>query len=56
MFLPLLGLTFLLGMVLVAENLSESTSKLFTSMGMILGGSLLILVGGFLLLLNKEVS
>eukprot|EP00519_Triparma_laevis_P002881 CAMPEP_0182518868 /NCGR_PEP_ID=MMETSP1321-20130603/44797_1 /TAXON_ID=91990 /ORGANISM="Bolidomonas sp., Strain RCC1657" /LENGTH=276 /DNA_ID=CAMNT_0024726809 /DNA_START=100 /DNA_END=930 /DNA_ORIENTATION=+ len=54
MFLPLLGLTFLLGMDLVAENLSESTSKLLTSLVMILGGSLLILVGVFLSLMNKE--
>jgi hypothetical protein len=55
MFLPLLGLTILLALDMAKGDLSESTLKFFTSLVMILGGSLIILFGAFLLLMNKEV-
>ena len=55
MFLPLLGLTFLLGMDLATGNLSKSTLKILTSMVIVLGISLITLLGAFLLLMNKEV-
>ena len=55
MFLPLLGLTILLALDMAKGDLSESALKLFTTLVMILGGSLIILFGAFLLLMNKEV-
>ena len=55
MFLPLLGLAFLLGMDLVAGNLSKGTLALLTSLVTVVGGSLIVLLGAFLLLMNKEV-
>ena len=55
MFLPLLGLIFLLALDLAKGNLSEGTLALLTNLAMILGASLVILVGTFLLLMNKEV-
>ncbi|GMI09867.1 hypothetical protein TrVE_jg7423, partial [Triparma verrucosa] len=54
MFLPLLGLTFLLALDLAKENLSEGTVAFLRSLVMILGGSLIFLLGAFLLLMNKE--
>ena len=45
----------MLGMDLVAGKLSEGTLALLKSSVMILGGSLIILFGAFLLLMNKEV-
>ena len=55
MFLPLLGLTFVLALDMAKGNLSESTLELLTSLVKILGGSLTILLGAFLLLMNNEV-
>ena len=55
MFLPLLGLVSLLTLDLVTENLSEGTLALLTSLVTVLGGSLIVLLGAFLLLMNKEV-
>ncbi|GMH91809.1 hypothetical protein TrST_g2648 [Triparma strigata] len=54
MFLPLLGLTVVLASDLVKDNLSESTVELLTSLVTVLGGSLTVLLGAFLLLMNKE--
>ena len=56
MFLPLLGLTFLLGMDLAKGNLTESTLELLTSMMLYLGASFIFLLVVFLLLINREVS
>ena len=56
MFLPSLGLAFLLASDLAKGSLSESTLALLSSLVMILGGSLVTLFGAFLLLMNKEVS
>ena len=55
MFLPLLALTFVLALDLAKGNLTESTLELLKSSTMILGISLIILLGAFLLLMNKEV-
>ena len=55
MFLPLLGLAFLMGMDLASGYLSEGTLALMKSMTLYLGASLIILLGVFLLLMNKEV-
>ena len=55
MFLPLLALTFVLALDLAKGNLSVGTLEILTSLVMILGGSLIILFGAFLLLMNKEV-
>ena len=55
MFLPLLGLIFVLALDLAKGNLSESTLKLLTSMTIYLGVSLILLLIAFLLLMNKEV-
>ena len=55
MFLPLLGLALLLALDLAKEHLSESTLALLKSLVKILGGSLTILLGAFLLLMNNEV-
>ncbi|GMH76585.1 hypothetical protein TrLO_g11870 [Triparma laevis f. longispina] len=54
MFLPSLGLAFLLASDLAKGSLSESTLALLSSLVMILGGSLVTLFGAFLLLMNKE--
>ena len=55
MFLPLLGLVSLLALDLATENLSVSILELLTSMALYLGASLIILLGAFLSLMNKEV-
>ena len=55
MFLPLLGLSFVLALDIAKGNLSESILELLTSLVKILGGSLTILLGAFLLLMNNEV-
>ena len=55
MFLPLLGLIFVLALDLAKVNLSESALKLLTSMTIYLGVSLILLLIAFLLLMNKEV-
>ena len=55
MFLPLLGLIFFLALDLAKGNLSEGTLAFLTSLVMVLGASLIILLGTFLLLMNKEV-
>ena len=55
MFLPLLALVFVLALDLAKGILSEGTLQLLKSLVMILGGSLIILFGAFLLLMNKEV-
>ena len=54
MFLPLIGLTFLLVSDLAKGNLSESTLVHLTSLAMILGASLITLLGVFFALINKE--
>eukprot|EP00519_Triparma_laevis_P012762 CAMPEP_0182500664 /NCGR_PEP_ID=MMETSP1321-20130603/9697_1 /TAXON_ID=91990 /ORGANISM="Bolidomonas sp., Strain RCC1657" /LENGTH=248 /DNA_ID=CAMNT_0024705163 /DNA_START=34 /DNA_END=777 /DNA_ORIENTATION=+ len=54
MFLPLLALTLLLALDLAKGNLSESTLALLTSLVTVLGGSLIFLLGAFLLLMDKE--
>ena len=55
MFLPLLALTFLLASDLAKGYLSEGTLAHLTNLVIVLGGSLIILFGAFLLLMNKEV-
>ena len=55
MFLPLLWLTVVLALDLAKGNLSESTLALLTSLVTVSGGSLIVLLGAFLLLMNKEV-
>ena len=55
MFLPLLALVFVLALDLAKGIISEGTLQLLKSLVMILGGSLLVLFGAFLLLMNKEV-
>ena len=45
----------MLALDLAEGNLSEGTLALLTSLVMILGGSLIILLVAFLLLMNKEV-
>ena len=55
MFLPLLALPFLLASDLAKGNLSEGTLEMLRSLVTVLGGSLIILLGVFLLLMNKEV-
>ena len=54
MFLPLLGLTVTLSSDLAKGNLSESTLAFLKSSAMILGGSLITLLGTFLLLMKNE--
>jgi len=54
MCLPVLWLTILLALDLANENLSEGTLKLLTSLGICLGISLIVLLGAFYLLINKE--
>ena len=55
MFLPLLALTFVLALDLATGNLSEKSLELLKSMATVLGISLIILLGVFLLLMNKQV-
>ena len=55
MFLPLLGLTALLIFDVAEGILSKGTVARLTSLVIILGGSLIVLLGAFLLLMNKEV-
>ncbi|GMI03040.1 hypothetical protein TrVE_jg3400 [Triparma verrucosa] len=54
LFLPLIGLAFLLGLDFTKEILSESTLALLTSVTILLGTGLITLFGTFLLLMNKE--
>ena len=54
MFLPLFGLTVVLSSDLAKGNLSEGTLAFLKSSAMILGGSLITLLGTFLLLMNNE--
>ena len=55
MFLPLLGLISLMAMDLAKENLSENVVGPLTSLVIVLGVSLIVLLGLFLLLMNREV-
>ena len=55
MFLPLLGLALLLAMDLAKGYFSENTLAILKSLVMLSGGSLIVLFGAFLLLMNKEV-
>ena len=54
-FLPLLWLTVVLALDLAEGYLSEDTVGRLTSLAIVLGISLIILLGAFLLLMNKEV-
>ena len=55
MFLPLLALTVVLALDLANENLSEDTLALLKNVMTVLGVSLILLLGSFLFLMNKEV-
>ena len=56
MFLPLLALAFVLALDLAKGDLSEGTLALLRSLVIILGSSLVILLGAFLFPMNNEVS
>ena len=60
MFLPLLGVALVLSSEsyfdLTKASISETTIALLNDLGIVLGISLIVLLGVFLLLMNKEVS
>ena len=54
LFLPLLGLTFMLALDLAKDTIEKATLELLTKVSVALGIVLVVLVALFLLLMNKE--